>query len=199
MLGYLEELVQAHDFWNQGDSGENPRDWVVSAMADCLRSGTTNDERLYPSDLLPRAFVIIGNLLEHTEGTGRAGEDPMLQALNTPKGRAIEAFFSHALRACRISDQERGDHTDRWRVFQLLFDAELNKCRNANFEFSTLCAAYLSQLEYLGGEWVRQRILKVSQMSFRRIRSVLSAAWDTQHTRVPSTGCSSSPNPGPRA
>lgn len=166
MLGFFEDLVQAHDFWNEEDGGENYRDWVASAMADCLRSGTTNDERLYPAALLPRALVIIGKLLEHAEGTEQAGEDPMFQALNTPKGRAVEALFSHSLRTCRIGDQEHGSHTDQWRVFQPLFDAELNKCRNANFEFSTQCAAYLSQLEYLGGEWVRQRIRQVFSYEF---------------------------------
>jgi len=166
MLGFFEDLVQARDFWNEEDSGENHRDWVASAMADCLRSGTTNDERSYPSALSPRALAIIGNLLEHAEGTEQAGEDPMFQALNTPKGRAIEALFSHSLRTCRIDDQEHGSHTDQWKMFQPLFEAELNKCRNANFEFSTLCAAYLSQLEYLGGEWIRQRILQLFPNEF---------------------------------
>lgn len=161
MLGFFEALIQADDFWQEQDGGENHRDWVASAIADCLRSGTTNDDRLYPSTLLPRALTIIRSLLEHAEGTEQADEDPMLRALNTPKGRAIEAFFSLSLRSCRISDQEHGNHADQWRVLQPLFDAELNKCQNANFEFSTLCAAYLSQLEYLGREWVRQRILQV--------------------------------------
>ena len=165
ILGFFEDLVHGDDFWNE-ESAENHRDWVVSAIADCLRSGTTNDERSYPSALSPRALAIIANLLEHSTGTQQAGEDPMFLALNTPRGRSIEALFSHSLHTSRLNDQERGNHIDCWVIFQPLFEAELNKCRSANFEFSTLSAAYLPQLEYLGAEWINERILQVFPKGF---------------------------------
>ena len=82
----------------------------------------------------------------------------MSTAINTPKGRAIEALFSHALRVCRVADQTTGNHHSAWAQLRPIFDRELNACQNNNTEFSTLCAAYLAQLEYLDAGWTTLHI-----------------------------------------
>ena len=62
------------------------------------------------SEFLSGAFLLIQLLLENSEADEDAKEDAMFQAINSPKGKTIEALFSHTLRVCRISDKERGDH-----------------------------------------------------------------------------------------
>ena len=66
------------------------------------------------------------------------GVGPMSQALNTQKGRVIEALFNHALRACRVNDRADGQHKNAWLEMKSVFDIEFDKSRSANFEFSTL-------------------------------------------------------------
>jgi hypothetical protein len=82
----------------------------------------------------------------------------MAQALNTPKGRTVEAVFSHALHICRLADAKSGSHSGAWDMVRPLFESELRKCRGANFEFSTFCGAYLPQLSYLDEGWTRDHL-----------------------------------------
>jgi hypothetical protein len=67
-----------------------------------------------------------------------------LQAINTAKGRILEALFSHALRACRASDKQVGSHEAAWNELQPLFARELTKTETGNCEFSTLLEAYFA-------------------------------------------------------
>jgi hypothetical protein len=86
------------------------------------------------------------------------GDDAVFQAINSPKGKAVEALFSHALRSCRLSDVEKTEHVSSWAIMRGTFENELNKCRNANYEFSTLAANYIAQLMYLNRDWLRMNI-----------------------------------------
>ena len=90
----------------------------------------------------------------------------MSTAINTPKGRAFNALFSHALRACRVADQAGGNHSAVWAQLQPVFHRELQRCRSDNLEFSTLCGAYLAQLEYLDAEWTTEHILDIFSAAF---------------------------------
>jgi hypothetical protein len=137
---------------------DNQHKWLLATIADCLRAGTQDDEHAYPQTLLPRAQVLIDALLQQLPAETKLTDDPMSTAINTPKGRVIEALFSHALRVCRVADQTIGNHTSAWTQLQPIFDRELNACQNNNAEFSTLCGAYLAQLEYLDAGWTTQHI-----------------------------------------
>ena len=97
-------------------------------------------------------------LLEKTEPVSKANKDAMNEAINSTRGKVIEALFSHALRACRVSDKEIGNHDSVWTDVQPVFDRELNKCTGTNFEFSTLCGVYLANLTYIKHSWVKNNI-----------------------------------------
>jgi hypothetical protein len=71
------------------------------------------------------------------------------------KGRTLEAIFSHALRESRVADKVDGSHKAAWDRMRPRFDAELEKTKTGNFEFSTLAGAYLANLDYLSGDWLR--------------------------------------------
>lgn len=156
LVRFFEQLLDNQHFWQQTEDVYTH--WVVTVIADCLQAGTKQDDHAYAANLLPRTQLVIASLLEHEPSTDTPAEDSMTQALNTPKGRIIEALFSQALRAARVSDQERGTHRDAWEGISPVFDAELAKCKNANYEFSTLTGTYLPQLQYLDAEWTSARI-----------------------------------------
>jgi hypothetical protein len=151
LLAFLAALVGDDQLWQDDSHGSA---WVVTAIADLLKAGTERDERAFPPELLSSAQAVLEIVLRKTEGSGETSGDPMMQALNTTKGRAIGALFSIALRACRVSDQQHGRHDEAWFAVQPLFDRELNLTQNGNYEFSTHCGAYLPQLEYLNSAWI---------------------------------------------
>jgi hypothetical protein len=47
-------------------------------------------------------------------------------------------------------------HVGAWRKLEPLFDAELAKCRDGNFEFSALAGAYIANLHYMNSSWVHK-------------------------------------------
>jgi len=134
--------------------------WIEPSIADFLRAGSS-DEHPYPAALLNRAWQIIESVIDRTAGTASGDQNPMDQAINTPKGRMIEALFSHVLRECRIADASHNTHEDAWALRRPLFDRELAKCSGGNFEFSTLCGAYVANLDYMAPEWLRENIHKI--------------------------------------
>lgn len=135
------------------------RRWLVPVIADLIRNGTHDDHRVIPSALFPSALSIIAYLLreQRSEAEGRE-EDAMTEAINATKGRCIEALFDLSLYICREADQQRRAHTKEWIELEPLFNKEIANCKNANFEFSTLCGAYLANIYYLNSDWLARHI-----------------------------------------
>ena len=163
LLDFFDKLLNV-EFWIEPvteDKDLSPtRKWIPSAIAEFLQAGTKRDEHSFPAVLLPRSIRLIENLLNNAEAVTEASDDAMTQAINSEKGKAIEALFNHTLRACRVSDQSHDGHLEIWESLQPLFDNEIDKCKGENFEFSTLVAAYLPNLEYISPEWVRNNFDK---------------------------------------
>lgn len=164
LFNFFDQLLTA-EFWNEpvveGKDLTPTRNWIPSAIAEFLQAGTKKDEHSFPADLLPCSFLLIENLLNNVEAVTEASDDAMTQAINSEKGKAIEALFNHTLRSCRVSDQLHEDHLEVWESLQPVFDREIRKCIGENYEFSTLVAAYLPNLEYISPEWVRENFDKI--------------------------------------
>ena len=92
--------------------------------------------------------------------------DSMTQAINSTKGKIIEAWISFALRSCRIADKAKGEHEQVWQTLQPVFEQELSKCANSNFEFSTLAASYFSHFEYMNLEWLISNISRIFPVNY---------------------------------
>jgi len=164
-ISFFEQLVNSEHFWQQAE--DTYQHWVVSMIADFLRAGTKDDGHAYDAALLPRTQVVIARLLAREPSAPSAADDAMMQALNTSKGRIIEALFSQALRAARVSDQQHASRREAWEAIRPLFDAELAKCTNANFEFSTLTGTYLPQLQYLDDRWTTERVNQIFPSAYQ--------------------------------
>lgn len=158
LVSFFEQSLNDQHFPRQA---EGARQLLVITIADCLRAGSMDDQHAYAVDLLPRTQAIIAFLMEQVPAADKLSKDPMTQALNTPKGRIIEALYSQVLRAARTSDRQCGNHRETWAAISPAFDAELAKCANANFEFSTLAGTYLPQLQYLDPEWIAERVEQI--------------------------------------
>jgi hypothetical protein len=170
ILGFLYELISPLSFWTEpieADADFCPsRDWIPPVVADFLRAGTRDDKHAYPQELLPKALVLIEVLLERSEASATPGDDPMHTAINSPKGKAVEALFNHALRQCRVSDRAYGSHERSWSALQPIFVRELEKSKGQNFEFSTLAASYLANVQYMSEAWLVESIRKLFPSEF---------------------------------
>lgn len=165
ILKFLDDLISPAEFWDEvvpPDSDWVPdRNWIPPVVAELLRSGVRSDEHAYEAELLPVALSLIDTLLVRAEARNEPSDDPMTAAINSPKGKAIEALFSHALRQCRVCDVLDHDHSACWAEIESKFDRELVGTKGGNFEFSTLAAAYLPNLEYLSKNWLTTRIKEI--------------------------------------
>lgn len=166
LVKFFEQLVLSPQFWAEKalrDQNLTPnRDWIPPTIADFLRSGTQDDEKAYSSDLLPRTWTLLGLLLENLDWRGEPPKsDSMTHAINSSRGKVVEAVFSQALRVCRLADRERQQHVDVWASMKPVFEGELAKCQNANYEFSTLAGAYVTHLDYIDRNWLKAQIRKI--------------------------------------
>jgi hypothetical protein len=85
----------------------------------------------------------------------------MHYAINAAKGKVVEALFNHALRECRVADKASGKHADVWESMRPTFERELDKCKDGNYEMSTLSGSYIANLDYLNRDWLIANVEKI--------------------------------------
>jgi hypothetical protein len=163
LIQFFENILTPEAFWTEAVENADPmtphREWIPGIVAELLRAGVRDDKTAFDHRLLDRSWRLIDILLLHAEGQDEASDtDAMNTAINTTKGKAIEAMLDQALRACRVSDARTKSHEATWAAMEPAFDREIAKCRGANFEFSTLAAAYIAQLRYLSLRWYEAHI-----------------------------------------
>lgn len=172
LVAFFEKILNDEQFWAaalvvDARTLSPNRDWVPPVISEFLRAGTREDAKAYSPTLLPRTWLLIDILLKKSEPQEKASEgDALNYAINTSKGKAVEALMDHALRACRVSDQTTKSHADVWRELQPAFDTELDACRDGNFEFSALAGAYIANLQYMDAAWTHTNFGKIFPTEF---------------------------------
>ena len=141
-------------------SGVQPSS-ITGVIGELLDYGTRDDKHAYPDNLLSDGWSLIQILVKLGEPMAEPGENPMDQAINAPRGRAYEAAFSHILRRCRSADKRLGSHDTVWSDVRGFIDRQLADCTDGNFEFSTLCGAYIGNLKYMNADWLKRNITKI--------------------------------------
>ena len=142
----------------RSDSTEILPSSICNAIADLLRSGTRDDSTAYPACLLPRAWRLIHVLVERGESVAEPSDDPMRQALNSSKGRALDTAFSYILRRFRNFDKTPKSHASVWTEVRPFLDRQLDECAGTNFEFSTLCGTHIRNLQFFDTGWLKKRV-----------------------------------------
>ena len=171
LTDFFEALLADENLWMEDAAGEPPllpnRSWIPPLISEFLRAGTRSDDKAYAPDLLTRTLLLVVTLLEKSAPQAAPAEDKALDvAINTAKGKAIEALVDHALRCCRLSDQASNTHAEVWHKLQPHFDRELAKCRNANFEFSAIAGSSIGNLYYMSETWVNDNFRKLFPTEF---------------------------------
>ncbi len=166
LFAFFGQLILNDSFWNEHTKEEADltptRDWIPTVIADFIKAGMQNDEKSFAPALLPQALELIAALLHRLPAEIEANStDAVSQAINSPKGRAIEALVNYALRSSRLTDLAGTGHAEAWSQIEPLFNEEIEKCQNGNFDFSTLMGNYIANLHYLSPQWVESNIEKI--------------------------------------
>ncbi len=159
LMAFFTECIADPQLWTKADEKQRielvpTQDWMRSSIADFLAAATRDDKTAYPEALLPQGWAIINVLLDRAPASELSLKDPMTHALNTEKGRAIGAMYNHALRACRVAKSKENTTKSAWASVMDAFDAEIAKCRDGNYDFSTLSASYIANLEFMSYGWL---------------------------------------------
>lgn len=144
------------------------RAWLATLVSDLIQSAARDDVRGYKRELYPQIRDLLVILLERSEALTELSDttDAVNLSINSGKGRAVEALLNHALKECRITNQEGSGHEQTWEHLQPLFDSELAKCKNGNFEFSTLASQYFANLEYMSASWLTANIKRLFPVEY---------------------------------
>lgn len=171
ILDFFAVLIKPDEFWNEiviQDKDLSPnRDWIPPLISQLIHAGTRDDKTAFDDRLLIQAWGIIQILVNRTPANIKADtKEAMTSAINSSKGKALEAMINCALRRCRVRHKDTGAHDDEWIAMQPFFDAEIIRCRNENFEFSTLAGAYFNQFHYLNADWTNQNFSAIFPLEF---------------------------------
>jgi hypothetical protein len=172
LMAFFSECLNDQGFWTAPAEDEHgismipTRTWMTTLIASFLEAGTKHDETAYAPDLLPQGWELIKILLARAEPQPARLNDPMTHALNTEKGRVIGALYNHALRVCRVAQQGHKELQDAWAPLQPVFDSEIAKCIDANFEFSTLSASYIANLDYMSRAWLTENVRRLFPVEY---------------------------------
>jgi hypothetical protein len=172
VLKFCLLIVESQSFWDNTDENQTiglkpTRSWITSAISSLIQAGVKDDEWAFEErHLAPAEQIILGILdKEPLTARGQSG-DALTDAMNTPRGRCLEAFFNYALRQNRLLDKRREDRRPLLQRIHPVFDRELQLCQGKNFEFSALAGAYLPNLLYLNRSWTEQNIDKIFSLDY---------------------------------
>ena len=169
ILGFVERIIGSETFWteeiDETQFGPN-RDWIVSSVAEFLKAVVQSERYPYDSALMLRTLALTETLLENARSIDQPSDDAMFTAINSSRGKAVEALFSCLLKLRQVVNRETQTHAEAWAIARGLVEAELVKCRNANYEFSTLCGAHIGQLYYIDPEWLLAVITQIFPVEY---------------------------------
>lgn len=168
LLSFCLSIVENKEFWQASNEAKKPlrptRSWITQAIADLIKAGTSEDQSLLEEKNLPKVETILFTLVQREVPTATGEEgDTLTEAINTPKGRSLEALFYYALYKARLYRQKKDKNSlnRAWKTIQHVFDHELEQCKDKNFEFSAMAGAYLLNLFYLSETWVRKNFNEI--------------------------------------
>lgn len=158
----IAHIVKSENF-GQAIENEFGERWLVvmgaaqlpNACMALLSDGSRKDSNRHPDKHLSVAITLIATALEKLKPDNEWHEKALNWAINRPRGKAVEALVSHALRICRQASSQSGSHGAVWQTIQPTFDAELNRIVNGNFEFFAIAAYRLPQMYYLDATWAK--------------------------------------------
>ena len=168
LLAFSYKLFQKNSFWESLDNDEpgpfiGNKHWVVSSYCRLVESGCERDERAFDLSLAGTAKDTLELILNKESGDDFNDEsDAVSIAINSPRGRCLEAYFKLALYQCRKVEKGSAEHQNIWASYEPVFSDELNKPTTANeYEFITIVLMHIRNFFFLSRSWTNQNLEKM--------------------------------------
>ena len=171
LLDFCLILVKKDQFWSDESSRERPsfvanRHSIVGEFGSLIEDGTKTDDHAFDRSLLPIAKEILLIMLGRQRGeVFKLDSDAVLVAINSPRGKCLEALINMTLRSCRLENKELGNHDNVWKDYKAIYDAELRGGSRGEYEFVTLAAMYLPNIGYMSHEWLQTHLSSIFDKS----------------------------------
>lgn len=154
VLQHCQKLIKG-DLWKNSETYENTKikykEWVVAAIADLISAGTSKDERSFAPALMPLAEEIILGILKKQPSGMKDTKDALTQAINTTKGRAIEALIDYYLRYARLAMASKREKRNK--KIQSVLQEALKK-EDDSLEYSVLIGQHLPSLYWIDKDFM---------------------------------------------
>lgn len=167
VLDFCLKIVSRPEFWKDETTYEDTEirycNWVTSAIADLIESGTNDDSWAFDKKHFPITENILLKILAHQESQMKEiNDDACGHAINTTKGRVLIALINFALRVASVEKKDGIEKEVKWDgVVRKEFDSRLDKQLDPSLEFSTLVGHYLPNIYYLDKQWVSKNINRI--------------------------------------
>ena len=167
LLNFCEAVIRRDEFWSPENSEQRARfvanrNRVVGSISLLIKAGTRSDEHAFSPKLLGQAKRLLLTLLEkESGGEFKPDIDAVAIAINSPRGNCLEALINLALRSCRLAGKEGGDHVAVWDGLQPIFEEELAKADEDEYEFITLLVYCLPNFLYMSEKWVSDNLARI--------------------------------------
>jgi len=160
----IQELTKALQFCDKiieerSELFENVYSSTLDSINRFLREVTRKDELFESSHDLKLIREIIEVQLEKINDNRSGIEDTkdyLTKAINTQKGRVLEALINYALLICRLADKEKKNHEKEWENIEPLFDKLISE--NYDYVTASIFSRYIPNLMYLDKKWVQNNL-----------------------------------------
>lgn len=138
---------------------ENVYSSTLDSINRFLREVTRNDELFENGNDL----ILIGEMIKvqlEKINENRSGiedtKDYLTKAINTQKGKVLEALINYSLLICRLADKEKEKHEKEWSDLEPLFDSLINE--KYDYVTASIFSRYIPNLTYLDKKWVQNNL-----------------------------------------
>jgi hypothetical protein len=168
LIDFAHTLFKQDSFWQTPENNDSSpfigdKNWVVSSYCRLVESGCEKDERAFDINLSDTVKSTLELLLERVNGRDFDNDsDAVSIAINSPRGRCLEAYLKLALYQCRNVKNDDDERQNIWAEYEPVFSNELNKPATANeYEFITLVVMYVLNFSYLSKKWTSENLDKM--------------------------------------
>jgi hypothetical protein len=170
ILEFCRNLVSREEFWEVENVNRQPgmptKEWTQGLIAELVKIEAQSDYHQEGEPISEVVLEIVQKSMEKLPGTNERTEDSMFQAINSGKGKFIEALFSQAICAVNAVERPSDFRPVIWDQIKSLIERELGLCKDGNYEASTLFGSYLSNLNFFEGEWLIDNLPAIFPMEF---------------------------------
>lgn len=175
ILEFSISLFSNQEFWlyseeQPGAAFIGNSHWVVGTFSRLIEAGCKKDGHNFSIDVVPLAKQVLETILEFQSGEQfEDGSDAVSIAINSPRGRCLEAYINLSL--FHLRNSTKGDRDRILESYLSTYESELGKADEEypEFEFATLIANYYPNFLFnISEEWTTKNVTRIFNWNNRK-------------------------------